>query len=245
MRIKLLLVALSAMLLCATQSQAAFVAAVDLDTSATQVLHPNFSFGGDTTSASSSALSYAVGLPPHQSIFGGNGLNFGDTYIMSYTPGTDADNFFPAAGSLLGSVTGFGTELASGAVGGGSGLYNVYVTVPSSANVNVAGSNFTITGDGAPVVLNAVNLNDGGTGADLDPGAAFVGGANNAWFLLGSVQMTAGVTYTMTQDANANSFVSQRLAGVMWEKQIPEPTSIALIGMGGVALLAGSRRRRS
>jgi len=245
MKMKLFLVALSVVVLSISQTQAAFVAAVDLDpVDGPQSLHPNFSFGGDTTAASDSTASFAVGLPPHQSLFGGNGSALGDTYIMSYTPGTDADNFFPASGDLLGSTTGFGTELASGVLGGGSDSYKVYITVPASGNIS-ATSNFTVTGDGAPVVLAAVDLNDGGTGADADAGPAFVGGANNAWFLLGTVDLTAGTTYTVTQDATANTFVSQRLAGVMWEAQtaIPEPTSLALIGLGGMAMLLVNRRR--
>lgn len=226
-------------------AQAAFIAAVDLDPAgSSQSLHPNFSFGGDTTAASESTPSAAVGLGLHQSIFGGDGLVFPDTYIMSYTPGTDADNYSPTAGSLLGSTTGFGTELASGIAGGGSGLYNVYITVPESSNVNVAGSKITITGDGAPVVLGAVNLNNGGTGADLDPGAAFVGGAVNAWYKIGTVDLTAGSTYTLTMEANVNSFVSQRLAGVMWEA-IPEPSSIAMIALVSGCGLFIRRRFRS
>jgi hypothetical protein len=229
-------------LLAAHTASAALIAAVDLDpVGGSQSLHPNFSFGGDTTAASDSSPSAAVGLGLHQSIFGGNGLAFSDTYIMSYTPGTDADNYSPAAGSLLGSSTGFGTELASGVAGGGSGLYNVYITVPSATNVDGAGSKITLTGDGAPVILAALDLNDGGTGADLDPGLAFVGGANNSWLKVGTVSLTAGSTYTLTMEANANSFVSQRLAGVMWEA-IPEPSVLAMLGFGS-ALIIGVRRR--
>ncbi len=215
---------------------AAFIAAVDLDPDdGPQSLHPNFSFGGDTTAASDSTPSAAVGLGLHQSIFGGNGVAFPDTYIMSYTPGTDADNYSPTVGSLLGSTTGFGTELASGIAGGGSGLYNVYITVPEASNVNVAGSKITVTGDGAPVVLDPMNLNNGGTGVDLDPGAAFVGGAINAWYKIGTVDLTAGSTYTLTMEANADSYVSQRLAGVMWEA-IPEPTVLAMVGIGSALM---------
>ncbi len=240
MKKQLFFAALSITMLAAAQSQAAFVV------SGTPIsASPNFSFGGDTTTAGTSISSAAVGLAPGStSIFGGDGVSFGDTYIASYTPGTDADNFFPSAGSLLGSTTGFGTELASGFVGGASTTYKVYVSVPATTNVNVAGSNFTVTGDGAPVVVAALNLNNAGSGADLDPGPAFVGGANNSWYLLGTVDLTAGVTYSVTQDANANSFVSQRLAGVMWEAQtgIPEPTSLALVGLGMTVLLASRRR---
>lgn len=235
-----LLGALSALLLGTSQVQAGFVAAVDLNPDAGLTLNPNFSFGGDTTIASESTASAAIGLPLHDSLFGGDGVNFPDTYVMSYTPGVDADNFFPAAGSLLGSTTGFGTEVSSGLVGGGSGLYNVYITVPDSTNVNVAGSIATITGDGAPVVTGALNLNSGGTGADLDAGPGFVGGANNAWLLVGTVSLTAGNTYTLSLEANVNSFVSQRLAGVMWEA-VPEPASAMLLAFGALAMI---RRRR-
>lgn len=235
--------ALGAALICSAQAHAGFVAAVDLDPAGSTIpgsLNPNFSFGGDTTAASESTPSAAIGLPLHDSIFGGNGSAFPDTYVMSYTPGVDADNFFPAAGSLLGSTTGFGTEVSSGVVGGGSGLYNVYITVPDSTNVNAAGSIATITGDGAPVVTGPLDLNSGGTGADLDAGPGFVGGANNAWLLVGTVPLTAGNTYTLTLEANVNSFVSQRLAGVMWEA-VPEPATVTLLAFGTIALI---RRRR-
>ena len=235
---------LACLVLLAAPAQAAFIVAVDLDPiDGPQSLNPNFSFGGDTTAADDSTPSFAVGMPAHSSLFGGNGVTLGDTYVASYTPGVDADNFSPAPGSLLGSTTGFGTETASGIAGGTSGIYKVYVTVPASGNVNPAGSNFTVSGDGVPVQVNSVNLNDGGTGADLDAGPAFVGGANNAWYLLGEVKLTAGNTYTVSQDANANTFVSQRLAGVMWEKQIPEPSSLIVLGIGSVLGVTIRRRK--
>ncbi len=203
---------------------------------------PSFSLGGDTTSASSSIASAAVGTSGN-SLFGGNGVADPDTYVFSYTPGTDADNFSPAAGSLLGSTTGFGTELASGVAGGGTGTYNVYWTTPASTNVNAAGADFTLESDGGDVSVLAVNGNNGGTGADLDPGAAFVGGANNSWYLLGTVTLTAGNTYTVTQEAVVNSFVSMRSSAIMWEAVasepvIPEPTSAVLLaGMFGLGLV--------
>ena len=209
----------------------------------------NFGFGGDTTSASTSTASSAAVGAPAGSIFGGDGSNasgapfdpaIADTYVFSYTPGSDADNFSPAAGALLGSTTGFGTELASGVAGGGSGLYNVYFTTPSSTNVNQAGSNFILTQNGTDITISAVNLNDGGTGADLDAGPAFVGGANNAWYKLGTVDLIAGNTYTVTMQALSNSFVSQRASAVMWEA-VPEPATASLLALGGLAML----RRRS
>ncbi len=228
--------------LAAPSAQAAFVVAMDLDPDGTQVLNPNFGFGGDTTAASSSAPSVAVGMPAHDSLFGGNGASSPDSYVISYTPGTDIDNFAPAPGSILGSVTGFGTELASGIAGGGSGAYNVYITAPASTNISGGLSTFTLTGDGAPVTA-MLDLNDGGTGANLNPDfptTAYVGGANNAWYKVGTVDLTAGTTYTLTMEAGSNTFVSMRLAGVMWEP-VPEPGSLSLLALGGLAVL---RRRR-
>ena len=224
--------------LCATTAQAAFI--VEVHDSG--LANGNFSFGGDTTSASASVPSAAVGLVGTNSIFGGNGATAADTYIFSYTPGTDADNFSPAAGSLLGSTTGFGTETASGVAGGASGMYNVYWTTPSSTNVNAMGANFTLQSDGPDVVVLSVNGNDEGTGADLDGGPAFVGGANNAWYKLGTVELTAGNTYTVTQEATENSFVSMRSHAIMWEA-VPEPSAIALGMISLLSLLAVVRKR--
>lgn len=211
---------------------------------------PNFSFGGDTTTASASVASAAVGAGD-QSLFGGDGSGVADdpfdpatadTYVFTYTPGSDVDNFSPAPGSLLGSTTGFGTEFASGVVGGGSGTYNVYITAPASENVNVAGSVVTANGDaGTTDVIPALNFNNGGTGPDLDAGPAFVGGANNSWYLIGSVDLTANTGYTVTVQANANTFVSQRTAAVMWEA-VPEPGSMSLLCLAGLISLFLRRR---
>jgi hypothetical protein len=188
--------------------------------------------------------SNAVGTTADQSAFGNPANSTGpDLYTFRYTPGTDADNTTYAAGTVLGSKTGFPGQgnTSSGLTGGASGTYRVYFTVPSSGNVDASGSNFTITQNGAAIVINGVNLNNGGTGDDTDPGATFVGGANNAWWLLGEVTLTAGVQYTVSEQANSPTFVSQRAHGVMWE-MVPEPTSLGIFALAGLGLV-GRRRR--
>lgn len=216
---------------------------------------------GNATGATASTASTAVGLAGTNSIFSSNNTVAGvlDTYQFSYTPGSNADNTALAAATALGNSSatdadGAGAtlpvyanvpQLATGLTGGGSGLYNVYFTSPSSANVNAAGSLFDITNDLPTVSLSPVILNDGGTGPDEVTGTPFTGGANNRWLHIATVPLTAGNTYTVTVTSNVDSFVSQRAHGVMWElvTPIPEPASIVLAACGLIALPFTARRR--
>lgn len=244
----LALAALAATGMVASTAHAAFM----VEARATATVGKGFgglTFGGDTTAASTStATTAAVGTTAALgSIFGGTGVLQADTYIFSYTPGTNADNTVYVANQILGSTTGFpgNGNLATGAVGGASGTYNVYFTAPPTTNIDGGPSNFTITQNGPNILLSA-NLNNVGTGPDTDPGTAFVGGANNAWFKLGTVTLNAGTTYSVSQASTANTFVSQRASAVMWEYvPVPEPTTLtmSLAGMGLIGALAVARRK--
>lgn len=165
--------------------------------------------GNFVGSGTASLRSNAPGTTASNSIFGGS-----DDYLYSYTPGVDVDNS------------------SSALEGGGDGLYNVYITWPSSTNVDPDGCTITVTSEGADIVLTPVDMNTGGTG---DPGA------NDAWYLIGEgVSLVSGNTYSVNQVAVDPSWVSQRSHGVMWEA-VPEPMTLSLLGFGGLALL---RRRR-
>jgi hypothetical protein len=214
--------------------------------------HANFAFGSDTTTASASVASTAVGLVGTNSIFGGNG-SAADVYTFSYTPGTDADNTLFAPGTPLGNSTAtdvdgagpaaptFATspQLASGLAGGRSGFYKVYFTTPASTGV-VGTTHFEVQGDLGTLSLNPVNLNTGNTG----PAPANVGGANNAWLHIATVPLTTGNTYRVTMTSSGTAFVSQRAHAVMWEHVIPEPSGIALAGVALARCASFARRRR-
>ena len=240
-------------ILCSAPTYAAFVVETHSSGKANATNFAILPGAGNATGATASAASTAVGLAGTNSIFGSNNTVAGtlDTYQFSYTPGSDADNTALAAATALGNSSatdadGAGPglpvyanvpQVATGLTGGGSGLYNVYFTSPSSTNVNEAGSLFEITSDLPTTALSPVVLNDGGTGPDEEDGTPFTGGANNRWLHIATVPLTAGNTYTVTMTSNADSFVSQRAHGVMWElvTPIPEPSTLALLLLGLVA----------
>ncbi|MGK0188551.1 MAG: hypothetical protein ACI9R3_004362 [Verrucomicrobiales bacterium] len=204
-------------------AQAAFLIEVDIDGADDGALtpSPNFSFGGDTTAASQSVAGAAVGLTGGDSLFGGNGVASADSYVFSYTPGIDVDNLTLAAGTDLN-----GADTATGIIGGTSGVYNIYATWPTSANVSGGDTTFSI-------------LHDGGTlTASFDQTAA-----GDVWFDVGQVSLTSGNGYSVEQTAGSNTFVSMRGAAVMFESAtaVPEP-STALLLLGSFA--AGALRRR-
>lgn len=189
-------------------AQAAFM----VEAHSSGMANGNFSYNWDgAISASSTPTpSEAYGVTATNSVFGGGAVApVMDTYTFSFTPGIDADNLPIPADTDMGNE-----NLSSGLVGNGTGYYNVYITWPATTNADPAGCRITITSDGSDIVIDPINVNNGGTGSP---------GANNGWYLIASdINLTAGNTYTVTQEANNNSYVSMRSHGVMWEA-VSEP----------------------
>ncbi|MEM9753948.1 MAG: PEP-CTERM sorting domain-containing protein [Planctomycetota bacterium] len=230
-------------------AQAAYVVETEIsnvDDNDVTTPDPNFSFGGDTTNASESVPSPAVGITSGVSIFGGNGSAEPDTYLYSYTPGTDADNRVIAAGTALNDDG----DVVSGLAGGGSGLYRVYATWPQAANMSGGITTYTISDGSSDLASVQVIQNEDITATPLVAASIPVPAGDKGldgnqkggeWEFLFEVALIAGETYTVSQVTTENGFVSMRSSGVLFNA-VPEPTTAAL---GVAALLGVGLRRRT
>lgn len=179
----------------ANQSQAAFI------------VEPHSSgkaFANFVGNPNTSAAGKAVGLTQTSSAFGS--ASGAHVYTYYYTPGVDADNTTLTPGQVI------GTDLtATGATGGVSGTYNVYVTWVTQAAGSV---NFEVTQNGDPVTLGPIAQPTGHPAVDK-------------WWKIATVELEAGNTYSVTWTATGTEYVSMRSAGVMWEL-VPNTTEPCL-----------------
>lgn len=217
-------VALFAVLFGVGAAQAGYLVEIDTDAADDGVLTYNshFGFGGDTSTASQSVAGAAYGLTGGDSIFGGNGVESVDTYVYTYDPGSDADNLVIPMGTDLGLGV-----AASGITGGNPGVYAVFATWPTSANVSGGLTTYTATTAGDSISISLDQLS-----------------AGDVWVKVGEITWTSG-PITVTQEAAANTFVSMRAAGVLFEPvAIPEPSTFALGLLGALALGLRARKCR-
>lgn len=190
--------AFGVVLVLAAPAQSAFLIQIDTDGADDGAVahHPNFSFGGDTTTASSSGPCVAHGLSGADSIFGGDGVNEPDTYVFTVDLGTDGDNFAVTPGTELAPGI-----AASGAVTETIGTYAVYAAWPDTDNVSGGLTTFTAT---SSVDSISVSLDQNSVAGDV-------------WVLIGEIEY-AGGALVVTQTAGFNSFVSMRSCGVLIER---------------------------
>lgn len=208
----------------ATAAQAAFIIEPNGKASA------NYSAANGTsnsTTAGSGTL-LAPGLT-----FGAASVFGGEDYTYTYTPGADIDNTVFGNGQPLNSNAGLS---ASGLTGGGAGLYNVYLTYPQSANQNgmPAIYNIDVDGDAITDVTNSYDQNIASLVTGLGIGL---------WELVGQISVTdvnQVITLTITT-GTPPGFVGVRTAGVLFEA-VPEPATLGLMGLGGLAMLSRKRR---
>ncbi|RKX41892.1 MAG: hypothetical protein DRP64_10715, partial [Verrucomicrobia bacterium] len=183
---------------------AAYLVEVDTDglDNGTLLFSPDFAFGGDTTTASQSILSGAIGMTGGDSIFGGNGNAFPDTYVYTHSPDSQADNLIFWGGEALGD-----RNYASGATGGGAGTYAVYATWPGTDNVDGGLTHYQIETAG-----NSVSSSVDQNGPGGQDGVIF----GNIWVKIGEIEYTSG-PITVTQTPTSNTYISMRAAGVLFE----------------------------
>lgn len=251
------LLCFSASVLMAPAAFGAFVIEPDIDglDDALFTPSPNFSFGGDTTTASTSiamrsgptgSTTPLIGTTGGDSLFGGDGVALPDTYLYSYTPGVDGSNRSLPAGASLNDDG----DVAFGLPGGATGTYRVYATWPQSQNNSGGPVRYTLNNGATDIATVDVIQNEdvdllffpNANNVGVPAGSRGVDGnlQGNEWFFLFEVDLDSSTAYSLSQSPTvANSFVSMRSGGVLFQL-IPEPAA-GLLALAGLAL--APRRR--
>ncbi|MCK4513408.1 polysaccharide deacetylase family protein, partial [bacterium] len=209
---------------------AAYLVEVDTDGLDNGILlfSSDFAFGGDTTTASQSSPSGAIGMTGGDSIYAGNGSSSLDTYVYTYAPDSQADNLIFLGGGALGD-----RNYASGATGGGAGTYAVYATWPRTDNVNGGLTHYQIDTAGDSVSSSVDQNGPGGAGDDV-----FFG---NVWVKIGEIEYTSG-SITVIQTPTLDTFISMRAAGVLFELMSEESNEDYTGPPGPVVLWEGAKQ---
>ncbi len=214
----------AAVMVVATSAQGAFM------------IEPNGKASGNffATNGTGSSTAAGAGTLAAPGLTSGAASVFGGAdYIYTYTPSADIDNTVFGVGQPLNSNAGLA---ATGATGGTAGVYNVYLTYPQSANNGgmPAIYNIDVDGDSITDVTNSYDQNVASLVTGLGIGL---------WELVGQITITDAsqpVTLTITPSTTPD-FVGVRTAGVVFEI-VPEPATLGLMGLGGLAMLSRKRR---
>jgi hypothetical protein len=166
-------------------------------------------------------------------VFGGNGTT--DEYTFTYSPAANGNNTTFAAGTIFNSLGAAPDLVSSGLTGGTAGIYNVYRIAPANPGISGGNTTYQLSVNGDLKVSQSIDQN----AANLATGENI-----GRWELLGSVNLlnnTDTVTVTMTPDAS--TYVSMRASGIMFEP-IPEPSVVAMLGIGFILLWVRRRLMR-
>lgn len=200
----------------------------------------NYSAGTTATNSTlaGDTLLQAPGLTPGvASLFGG------EPYTYTYTPGTDGNNITTwTSGTVLNGAGGLN---ASGLLAGSAGFYNIYHVFPQTTNANGQPTLYQIFRNGGTTGVTTLIASQNQNVNDTNASTSGVG--IGLWERIGQVAITdPSQTITVTVDATTSgTFVGARTAGVLFDYAgpIPEPSSIAMLGLGGLAFAMRRIRR--